>query len=221
MIETVESFLNKHRAEAVTAKVHGREFQVFKPKFLEDYIVDADPEENFPMWARVWEGAVALATYLAQLPVRNSPVLELGAGLGFPSMVALSFGHTMHIAEWDEVALEYIQANLIQNGLSGCPYKLLRLDWSNKDTYKDLQKYSLIVGSEIIYRERDIEDILQLLDALLERSGYATIVGGVRPLMASFMKEAQKRYDLRAKYLRCSSDDIEEQLVLIELHHMF
>lgn len=218
MPEALEDFLNKHRAEAVTAKVEGREFRVFKPKFLEDYIIDSDPEENFPMWARVWEGAVALATYLARLPATNSPVLELGAGLGFSSIVGLSFGHTMHITEWDQVALEYIKANLIQNGLINYPHRLLRLNWSNKDTYKELPKYSLIVGSEIIYRDKDIEGILQLLDTLLEKSGYATIVGGVRPLMATFIKEAQNIYDLRAKYLKCSSDDREEQLVLLELH---
>ena len=47
-----------------------------------------DDDEFLPYWAELWRSGVALAEVVSALDVRDKRVLELGAGLGLPSLAA-------------------------------------------------------------------------------------------------------------------------------------
>ena len=53
-----------------------------------------DRDEFMPYWAEVWPSGLALARHVAGLDLTGLAVLELGCGLGLPSLVASLAGRT-------------------------------------------------------------------------------------------------------------------------------
>jgi predicted nicotinamide N-methyase len=68
----------------------GRTLRVMRPPQA-DALIDEeafDEDEFLPYWAELWPSGVALAKVVAGLPLRGVRVLEIGAGLGLPSLSA-------------------------------------------------------------------------------------------------------------------------------------
>src|SRR5215210_8726850 len=75
------------------------------------------PDEFLPYWAELWPASLALAR---ALPVRleGSRVVELGCGLGIPSLVAAQRGADVVAVDWAEEAGALLHRNSLRNGVS-------------------------------------------------------------------------------------------------------
>src|SRR3954449_11477807 len=72
-----------------------------------------------PYWSVLWRSGVALGRRLADGPVLDGlRVVELGCGLGVPSLVAASSGAEVLATDGEEEALEMVARNAQENGLS-------------------------------------------------------------------------------------------------------
>lgn len=82
------------------------------------------------LWAFVWTATSVMADLVASLDLRGCHVLELGAGVGVPSLVAAQHGADKVVAT-DLVgeALELIARNAAENRLEAAVHTA-RLDWS-------------------------------------------------------------------------------------------
>lgn len=96
----------------------------------------------------LWEAAVGLALRLVQETnyVQGKQVLELGAGVGLPGLVARSLGATVHQTDYQPDALAVAQWNAQQNGINGIETFLA--DWR---TWRHRPRYALILGADILY----------------------------------------------------------------------
>src|SRR5579862_7763060 len=87
----------------------GREVSLLRPPSAEELIDEEafDEDEFLPYWAEVWASGLALAEAVSQLDLRGVRVLELGAGLGLPSLAAALGGADVLATDWaaDAVAL--------------------------------------------------------------------------------------------------------------------
>jgi len=72
-----------------------------------------------PYWAQVWPAAKALAAFIAENPgeVKGKYVVELGAGLGLPSLVAAHFTEGVLITDKNTEAVEWCARAAAGNGL--------------------------------------------------------------------------------------------------------
>lgn len=139
---------------------------------------------------QVWPSSIALCMYLMQHPeiVENKSVLELGAGCGLPSVllrdvlgassvVATDFwkqdidwttGDDSRLIPdyWHGMNLKYnVQVEKCGNA------QVEMLDWHDLDSLKVMQsKYQLdvVIGSDLIYYESDVEPLWQTIESLLE-----------------------------------------------------
>ena len=68
-----------------------------------------DEDEFLPYWAELWPSGVALAERVAELDLRGARVLELGAGLGLPSLAAALGGADVLATDWAEDAVELLR----------------------------------------------------------------------------------------------------------------
>ncbi|MBX3011569.1 MAG: 50S ribosomal protein L11 methyltransferase [Caldilineaceae bacterium] len=96
----------------------------------------------------LWEAAIGLAHYLTQTR-REWPgkhVLELGAGVGLPGLVAHSLGATVRQTDYQPDALALTVWNAHQNGITGLETFLA--DWR---TWRHAPRYDLILGADILY----------------------------------------------------------------------
>lgn len=90
-----------------------------------------DPETPFPFWAKIWPAAKAMTSFLQNEPqwITNKRVLEIGAGIGLPSLSVAKFASSIIISDHSSDAIELIQKNLnylkINNATAIC------LDWND------------------------------------------------------------------------------------------
>lgn len=76
-------------------------------------------EIPFPYWSKVWPAAVALADFLDRQPecVLNKRVMELGGGLGLPSVVAAAYASSVYCTDAEPVAVACVRQSATHNGL--------------------------------------------------------------------------------------------------------
>src|SRR5258706_3379142 len=73
-----------------TIELAGRELTLIRPASA-DALIDEkafDDDEFLPYWAELWASGVALARAVGRSDLKGAHVLELGAGLGLPSLAA-------------------------------------------------------------------------------------------------------------------------------------
>ena len=70
--------------------VAGRELVIARPDDPESLIDEERFEEDefMPYWAELWPSGLALAGYVGRLDLAGRRVLEVGCGLGLPSLAA-------------------------------------------------------------------------------------------------------------------------------------
>lgn len=96
----------------------------------------------------LWESAVGLARRLTQqaAQLQGKQVLELGAGVGLPGLVAQALGATVCQTDYQPAALALTLWNARQNQIAGITTFLA--DWR---TWRHPPRYDLILGADILY----------------------------------------------------------------------
>src|SRR6266536_793374 len=72
-------------------------------------------EEFLPYWAQLWPSAIVLARATARLHPAGRRVLELGCGLGLPSIAAALEGASVLATDWSADAVAFAAANASRN----------------------------------------------------------------------------------------------------------
>ncbi len=133
-------------------------------------------EEFMPYWAELWVSGVRLAAVVADRDVRGLSVLELGCGLGVPSVTAALGGATVLAVDWAQEALDVTRQNAERNGAS---LETLRADWSKPETLLERAPFDLVLCSDVLYEPRNVDALLDLLpritpEVLLGEPGRST-----------------------------------------------
>ena len=74
-----------------------------------------EKEEFLPYWAELWSSGVALAHDVAGRSLRGASVVELGCGLGLPSIAAALAGGRVLATDWSADAVRATAANAALN----------------------------------------------------------------------------------------------------------
>ena len=103
---------------------------------------------RLPYGVALWPSAIALTHEVAGRAgeFRGRRILELGAGMGLPGIVAGSVGGRVVQTDRDELALHLARRNGARNGVAGFEYRIA--DWTE---WADAEAYDWIIGSDILY----------------------------------------------------------------------
>jgi predicted nicotinamide N-methyase len=148
----------------------------------------AAQDEFLPYWADLWPSARALARVLAARRLGGMRVLELGCGLGLPSLVAARGGARACASDWAPEAVAAAQANARRNGLE---VEGVVVDWRAPDPLVARAPWDLVIAADVLYEERNVAPLLDLLprlgaDVLLADPG--------RVAAAGFLAGARERF---------------------------
>ena len=138
--------------------VGGVALTLLRPDAPEDLIdEDAFADDEFlPYWAELWPAAHALAAALP--PVAGLRVVELGCGLGLPSLVAAARGADVTATDWAPDAVELLRRNAAANGLDlTAEVRDWRLPWP--------ARFDLVLAADVLYERRNVEPLLDALRA--------------------------------------------------------
>jgi len=203
---SIESFHKNYETDVCEAGIRGRRFRFFRPRYIEPFVNHDNPMDDFPLWCKIWEPSLFLADHLASMvPRPGKRLLEIGGGLGLVSVVAASFGHSMTMTEHIPDALAFARANAMENGCSDL--EIVDLDWND---FSMGDRFDCIVGSEVVYSERDFEPLERLFEKLLKPDGEVLLVSGVRKTSIAFFARMQETFRVKGqkKTLRSASKEV-------------
>jgi predicted nicotinamide N-methyase len=147
------------------------------PEALIDEVAFED-DEFLPYWAELWPAARALAAALPD--VAGLRIVELGCGLGVPSLVAAARGAEVTATDWAADAIDLLRQNAARNGLE---LRAELRDW--RDPWNE--RFDLALAADVLYERRNIEPLLARLRELAPRA----LVGlAGRPYEAEFLDRA-------------------------------
>src|SRR4051794_6093338 len=104
--------------QEIVAIAPGRELAVLRPRDSESLLDEHafEDDEFLPYWAELWPSGVALAKAVAARALKGARVLELGCGLGLPSIAAALAGGRVLATDWSPVAIDLLHDNAARNG---------------------------------------------------------------------------------------------------------
>lgn len=149
-------------------------------------------EEFLPYWAELWPSCEALAILLAERGVAGERVLELGCGLGVPSLVAARLGATATATDWAADALTLLADNAGRNGVT---LELVRLDWFAPGVAwpgARPPRWPLVLAADVLYEARNGPALLATLDDVVAADGEAWIADPGRPSATPFWRAANR-----------------------------
>ena len=155
---------------------------VARPRSAEDLIDEDDyaRDERLPYWAELWPSAHVLAAALEVRDLAGARVIELGCGVGLPSVVAALRGAEVLATDWYEDALGFVRANAEGAG-AGVDTRLL--DWNDPpaDLVSPAAARDLVIGADLLYEARNGPALAALLPGVLRPGGEALIADPRRP----------------------------------------
>ncbi len=120
-------------------------------------------DERMPYWAELWPSSIALARRCSGRTLRAARVVELGCGLGLPSLVAARAGGRVLATDWAPEALDLLACNAARNAIE---LDTLPVAWDHPDELLARGPIDLVLASDVLYERRNVTSLLELLPRL-------------------------------------------------------
>lgn len=196
----------------------GKKIKLLVVKDIEALVTDPDDEDRIPYWADIWPAGRVMADYIwDKIDFQGAEVLELGAGLGLPGIVAGLKGAKMTFSDYKDEAVEMIVYNARANGLQHID--TFTGDWRDFTLKK---KFEWILGSDILYNPRLNPYAEKILLANLKTDGQLLISHACRPATYEALERLKKEgpFEERVKVIPVTIEDPYYPNYMISLHHL-
>lgn len=122
----------------------------------------------------VWPSSVALARLIAHCPfmVNDKRILELGCGLGLPSLAALLHASPSHVAlsDRDSQVLSLAYKSSTQLNRTRASVSRATIEWTDDSTWPK-QDFDLVMGSDLLYERQSVPHLVRVLTNFLLDEG--------------------------------------------------
>jgi predicted nicotinamide N-methyase len=156
---------------------------VLRPPNADDLIDEDsfDEDEFLPYWAELWTSGVALAQVVPSLGVEGKRVVEVGAGLGLPSLAAALCGADVLATDWADDAVALLKANAKRNSIR---LRVKRVRWDEPEPLLRGAPWDVVLGADLLYEQRNATQLLELLPQL---GGDLILADPGRPFAKAFL----------------------------------
>jgi methyltransferase-like protein 23 len=153
-------------------------------------LIKIDPNTPFPFWAKLWPSSIALVNVLENNPnwIRDKHVLELGAGIGLPSLMLAGLVKFIQVSDYADEAVELLQKNIAHLNLMNV--QALQLDWNHLPI--SLQPDVLIL-SDVNYDPSQFDTLIQIITRKI-LDGCTILLATPQRIMASPFVQALETY---------------------------
>lgn len=228
--ELLEVASRKYALEFEPINVGGVQLEVLQVADMRERLDKAiadnalkDALNTLPLWAKIWPASIILGHTLRHLPAgRNQNILEVGAGCGVTGLVAAALGlGKVCISDINDDALLFARINILKNNLQHYA-EVRRIDVTG-DSLE--QKYSLILGAEILYLDYLYRPLVKFFKRHLQ-SADEHAVWEPQVLLASdhrrkadpFLKKAAKEFHIDHKQVGAAARGAESDTEKPERH---
>jgi predicted nicotinamide N-methyase len=175
--------------------LNGLDLRVLRPRDAEALLDEGafEREEYLPYWAELWPSSLALARTVSARALRGARTLELGCGLGLPSIAAALAGGRVLATDWSPDAIAMARANAERNGAE---LETLVCSWTEPEPLLERAPWDLVLASDVLYEARNGEALLPLLPRL-GREVWLADPG--RPPAARFLEAAARDWTITSR----------------------
>ncbi len=175
-------------------------------------LVAADPRTIFPYWAKIWGSSDAMVDFLLEEPqwIQNKKVLEIGAGIGVPSLSIASQAHKIVVSDYAPDAVALIQKNIeylkLTNALA------LRIDWNNVS--EDIVADTILL-SDTNYEPDAHNSLVVLIEKFINKSSTIILATPNRLSSNPFIERISQYIYCSKNYTIIENESSIEILVLV------
>lgn len=119
---------------------------------------------SWSLFGQLWPASRALAAAVKRIDIGNRRIIELGCGLGLPSLVLQSRGADVTASDRHPLSEPFLDYNAALNNLPALDY--LDLAWDCSDSGAEVGRFDLIIGSDILYEPDHAETLAALVERL-------------------------------------------------------
>jgi predicted nicotinamide N-methyase len=166
--------------------IAGHDLALLRPRDTEALLDEEafEHDEFLPYWAELWPSALALARMVAARALHGARTLELGCGLGLPSLAAALAGGRVLATDWSPDAVAMTARNAERNGLF---VDTLVCSWTAPEPLLALGPWDLVLASDVLYEARNGDALAPLLPRLLAPHGQVWLADPGRPAAEGFL----------------------------------
>ncbi len=164
-----------------------------------------------PHWARLWAAGGALARAVevvappdgapgrdgagyagaGRIAVRGRSVLELGCGLGLPSLAAARAGARVLATDRSPGAAAYVAATAVREGID---LRSASCAWDGAGSLVAQGPWDLVLAADVVYGQEALTVLAGLLPRLTGDHGEVWLADPRRPLTPEFLTDARRRW---------------------------
>jgi predicted nicotinamide N-methyase len=173
--------------------LRGGVLQVLRPRDAEALLDQHafEHEEFLPYWAELWPSARVLAAQVAARALRGARTLELGCGLGLPSIAAALAGGRVLATDWSPDAVEAAAHNARHNGVE---IEVAVVPWQRPGEIVERAPWDFVIGADLLYERRNAGQLLGLLPQLVDERGEVWIADPGRRAAEEFVAGLDGRW---------------------------
>jgi len=178
--------------------IGGRDLCLLRPRDAEALLSEEafEHEEFLPYWAELWPSASALARAVGVRALRGAHVLELGCGLGLPSLAAAVAGGRVVATDWAPDAIAMLARNAARNGLA---IEALEVSWTSPGALISRAPWDLVLASDVLYEPRNGVALLPLLPRLVDDRGEIWLADPGRPAAFPFLEAVAETFTIDSR----------------------
>jgi predicted nicotinamide N-methyase len=178
--------------------VGGRDLGLLRPRDAEALLDEHafEEEEFLPYWAELWPSALALARAIGGRALHGARTLELGCGLGLPSLAAALAGGRVLATDWSAESVRMTARNAERNGLA---VDTLKCAWTEPEPLLARAPWDLVLASDVLYEARNGEVLAPLLPRLTGARGEVWLADPGRPPAARFLAAAADAFAIERR----------------------
>ena len=172
-----------------------------------------DPATPFPYWAKVWPSAIALHNVLQKHPslIKDKTVLELGAGIGLPSLLMANEANAIQVSDYNSEAVELLRKNIAHLQLQNV--QALQMDWNNLPENIDPE---VIILSDVNYDPTQFETLTKLIEKFIHQ-GSTVILSTPQRIMASPFVQKLEGYIIERHEALVDENGIPKEISILVL----
>ena len=175
-------------------------------------LVAENTKTIFPYWAKIWASAHAMTRFLQEEPklIQNKIVLEIGAGIGMPSLSIAAHAHKTIISDYAPDAVAVIQKNIehlkISNAQAVC------IDWNH---IPDEIIADTILLSDTNYEPTAHNQLILLIEKFINKGSTVILATPNRLASSPFIERISKYITSTKKYSIPENDTNKEIVVMV------
>jgi predicted nicotinamide N-methyase len=145
---------------------------------------DPFAEDLCPYFGILWAAAEGLSQFIAHHPdmFKKKSVLELGCGLGYPSLVATAVDAKVLATDFHPDVETYFKRNLRHSNLEA---SYQRLNW--REEKGDIGLFDIVMGSDVLYESKHPQEVVQGLARFLKPKGKIILSDPGRAYLQTFV----------------------------------